>query len=228
MTATAPPLVPPRLILCEFLADPAAVSDTEGEWIEIFNAGADPVNLKDWLVSDLDSDRHVIAHDLLVQPGQYVVLARNGDRTVNGNVAVHYVYSGIQLANEADELSLTAPWGVEVDRVVWGEAAGLKIRPGLSYERITFQGAPVWVLAHEPWPGSAGDSGSPGAPYIAPAPTQSPTPTLTPLPVATTPAPPSSWQPVSAPGPLVIDEVYAWSADGEYVVLRNWVAPHWN
>ncbi|MEZ4609768.1 MAG: hypothetical protein R2838_05895 [Caldilineaceae bacterium] len=52
------------------------------------------VNLRGWTLADR-SDRHVIAGDLLLPPGGYVVLGRNGDAAVNGGVAVDYVYAGV-------------------------------------------------------------------------------------------------------------------------------------
>ena len=99
----------------------------------MFNAGDATVNLRGWTLADLDSDRHVITADVVVEPGAYVVLARNGDSSTNGGVSAAYVYGGLSLANGADELLLLAPNGTEVDRVVWGSV--LATTPGASLER---------------------------------------------------------------------------------------------
>ncbi|MEZ4609769.1 MAG: hypothetical protein R2838_05900 [Caldilineaceae bacterium] len=48
------------------------------------------------------------------------VLGRNGSTEENGGVALDYVYSGISVGNDDDELLLLAPGDREVDRVVWG------------------------------------------------------------------------------------------------------------
>ncbi|MEZ4580875.1 MAG: hypothetical protein R3A10_04345 [Caldilineaceae bacterium] len=40
---------------------------------------------------------------MLLPPGGYVVLGRNGDAAVNGGVAVDYVYASVSLANGDDE-----------------------------------------------------------------------------------------------------------------------------
>ena len=103
------PTGPTTLVLSEFLADPAAVSDSNGEWLELFNAGDAAINLRGWSLADLDSDRHVIGADVLVEPGTYVVLARSGNVAANGGVAAAYSYSGLSLANGDDELLLLAP-----------------------------------------------------------------------------------------------------------------------
>ncbi|MEZ4715553.1 MAG: lamin tail domain-containing protein [Caldilineaceae bacterium] len=83
--------------------------------------GAAPVNLRGWILADLGTDEHVIAADVVVAPGAYVVLGRNADRATNGGVTLAYVYSGVSLANTDDEVLLLAPNGEEADRVVWGD-----------------------------------------------------------------------------------------------------------
>ena len=85
-TAAPPPDVPPitgplpKVYLSEFLANPDAVNDAAGEWIELFNADSAPVNLRGWRIADLGTDGHTIRVDLMIQPGQYLVLGRNATR----------------------------------------------------------------------------------------------------------------------------------------------------
>ncbi len=174
------------VFISEFLADPSAVSDANGEWIELYNAGPDGVNLKGWTLTDLDSDSHTIASDLLVAAGQYAVLGRNGNLLENGAVSLQYIYSGITLANSADEIILLRPDGTEADRVVWGGDAAWRVTPGKSLERITFGPVPVWLTASAVWPGSAGDFGTPGRGFVSPVSTGTPTSTSTATPTATT------------------------------------------
>ena len=222
---------PTTLRISEFLADPAAVADNAGEWLELTNTGNAPVNLRGWVLADLGSDRHLIAADLMVEPGAYVVLARNGDPATNGGVAVDYVYAGLSLANGADELLLLAPDGTEVDRIGWGEGDQPRPRAGASLER---QADGTWSPATVPWPNSVGDLGTPGAPPYAGAPfTPTPgatsvLPDLTPIPTttpATTPTVavelPERWPAAAEAGTIRIDEVAFAGSDEEYVVLVN-------
>ncbi|MBW7881741.1 MAG: lamin tail domain-containing protein [Caldilineaceae bacterium] len=223
--ATPPPTppsgAPPQLLISEFMADPAAVPDSAGEWVEIVNLEEIAANLNGWQLADSRRDSHVLAQDLIVPPGAYVVLARNGDPAANGGVQSAYVYSGLTLANEVDDLLLVAPDGAVVDRVAWGGEEGLRVRAGASLQRVRADPQAAWVVSADPWPGSAGDKGSPGGPYVPPA---TPTPTSTPdLPDPTsTPTPlPTSWPLRAAASPLQIDEVYYGGSADEFIALLN-------
>lgn len=207
-------LTPPRLLITEFLADPKAVKDEDGEWLELYNADTVAVNLNGWTLADLDSDRHTIAQDLFIQPGQYLVLARNGDAATNGGVTAAYVYQSIALANSSDELILLAPDGAEIDRVIWGDGAMTTVKAGASAQRTTLDVAPLWENSQDAWPGSAGDKGTPGSAYQPPV----VTPTTTPPPNAT---PGAVWPVATAPSELQIDEVLYSGSDDEFIVLQN-------
>ena len=150
----------PAVYISEVLADPDAVNDSVGEWIELFNSTAKAVDLRGWVLADLGSDRHTIRESLVVPANGYVVLGRSTDRRENGGVRVDYVFSSLSLANAEDEVLLLAPDGTEVDRVVWG--ADLTTTRGAALERIALKPA-RWQTVGAAWSGSAGDHGSPGA-----------------------------------------------------------------
>lgn len=217
--------------LSELHISPRAVQDVYGEWIELANWGDEPVDLYAWQLLSYQGESMHIRTSLVIEPGGYVVLARQADLARNGGVQPTYVYSGLDLANQGDYLQLLNPEGHLVDMLAWGDGTDLQVTDGASLERTAPDGE--WVTAHAPWPGSAGDRGSPGAPYTAPlptpAPTETPVPTQTPAPTHTatpvptaTPAPlPAAWPLGESPSPLQIDEVYYHTADQEYIVLRN-------
>jgi hypothetical protein len=212
-TVTPPGGPPPYILITEFLADPKAVNDSDGEWIELYNGGSEPVNLRDWTLSDLGSERHTINADLIIEPGAYLILARNGDPATNGGVNVHYVYRSFTLSNGEDEIILQTPDGIEADRVVWGAESRLDPAPGVSLERTALDSPTTWVPATTPWPNSAGDLGSPGVAY---------TPTLgnaTPTPGVTPPA--AAWSIATSGGPLLIDEILYRGSEEEFIALIN-------
>ena len=222
-TPTPPPpqslaTPPPHLLITEFLVDPKAVGDEQGEWLELYNSDTVAVNLRDWVLADLDNDRHLIATDLWIQPGQYLVLGRTDDSTINGGVSVAYAYQNLSLANSSDELVLLAPDGAEVDRVVWGDGTALTVKAGASLQRTALAASASWAISQDAWPGSAGDQGTPSSAYQPPIQAPTATPTGTVAPDAT---PGATWPLATTPSDLQIDEVLYRGSDEEFVVLYN-------
>ncbi|MFQ6606649.1 MAG: lamin tail domain-containing protein [Fidelibacterota bacterium] len=110
---------PYQLIITEIMPNPAAVSDTYGEWFEVFNADSITLNLDGWRIKD-NNGEHTITNTAMyvpIDPGDYFVFAREGDTTLNGGLETDYVYSGLALANSADEVTLIDNAGSIVDEV---------------------------------------------------------------------------------------------------------------
>ena len=113
------------VFVTEMMLNPAAVSDTAGEWFEIYNSRVDlSVDINGWTIRDQGSNLHVINNGgpLIVPPVGFLVLARNSDSALNGGVVVDYRYSGFVLSNTADEIELVDPVGTVVDVVVCTQA----------------------------------------------------------------------------------------------------------
>ncbi len=107
------------IIINEIMQNPSAVSDSNGEWFELFNSGLVAVDIDGWTIEDNDIDSHVINNGgpLVILPGGFLVLGRNADSSANGGVAIDYQFSNIAIANSADELVLLDGSLVEIDRV---------------------------------------------------------------------------------------------------------------
>ena len=103
------------------MQNPAAVLDTAGEWLELYNATSRAIDLNGWTLRDDGSESHRIQNGrpLLLQAGEYVVLGRSADILADGGVAPAYQYSGFTLANTADEIVLLDGAGAEIDRVAY-------------------------------------------------------------------------------------------------------------
>ena len=83
------------LVINEVLANPGGtISDANGEWFEVYNAGTLPVNLQGYAIADSAASGrrpyHLILSSLVVAPGGYVVLGSTTNATNNGGVAVDY------------------------------------------------------------------------------------------------------------------------------------------
>lgn len=94
------------LFITEVMANPSAVSDSAGEWFELYNPTAEPVELEGMVLKDDGSNSHTISSGgpLIVAAGSYFIMARNGDSSLNGGLNADYVYSNFTLGNTADQI----------------------------------------------------------------------------------------------------------------------------
>jgi predicted extracellular nuclease len=156
-----------QVVINEILQNPSAVADSAGEWFEIYNPGGSPVDIDGWTIEDNDFDSHVINNGgpLLIPAGGFLVLGNNADSATNGGVTVDYQFSGIAIANGADELVLLDETLTEIDRVEYDGGPDFPDPNGASMSLI----APGldnnvganWCEASTPF--GAGDLGTPGA-----------------------------------------------------------------
>jgi len=152
-----------RIVVSEVLADPGAVADEQGEWIELYNAGDAPAELRGWRLASRGDPGHAIGHSLVVRPGAAVVLARSAAQARNGGVRADHSYGAdLSLANSADWLVLRDTRGSTVDSVAWSSPP----RRGASWALRTLDGAhaaaggPAWTVSEASF--GRGDRGTPG------------------------------------------------------------------
>ncbi|MDW3095637.1 MAG: lamin tail domain-containing protein [Gammaproteobacteria bacterium] len=152
------------LLISEVMANPSSVSDVNGEWFEIFNASANTIDLNGITISDDGSNAHQInnASGLLILPGAYLVLGRNGDIVNNGGYTAQYVYNNFSLNNTLDQIVLSNN-GNEITRL---DYTGLPFgSAGISAELINQLLAPKesdYQLTQSTQYG-LGDFGTPGS-----------------------------------------------------------------
>lgn len=160
-------------VITEFMKDPAAVSDARGEWIEIKNNLPWRLNLEGWTITDNSGSAHVIdrgGQGLWFFRGQRLVLGSNGDMSLNGGVALDYVWSNFSLSNTVDQIVLLDANGALVDRVdytssaPWPSAAGKAIALRQNFENAVLNDDGAnWCLSSTPLHASTTDTGTPGA-----------------------------------------------------------------
>ncbi|MEP4888432.1 MAG: ExeM/NucH family extracellular endonuclease [Aliiglaciecola sp.] len=154
------------LVITEIMQNPSAVSDANGEWIEVLNTGVIAANLNGWVLRDNDSDSHTIVGDVYVPAGTYAVLAINGDSETNGGIDVLYQYSGFTAANGGDEVVLVRPDGTIEDIV---EYDGGPVFPDPNGASMTLISASLDNNVGENWVTETtetygdGDNGTPGS-----------------------------------------------------------------
>ena len=106
ITTNAAAVTVADLLISEVMVNPGAVSDTRGEWFELYNPTTEEINLQNITIGDDGGDSHKIETDLLILPGHFLTLARNGDTTLNGGLKADYVYDDFTLSNSGDEILL--------------------------------------------------------------------------------------------------------------------------
>jgi hypothetical protein len=113
-------LVEGDLVLTEIMQNPSAVSDSNGEWIEVYNATSEAINLEGMIIADTQAFT-VIDEVVVVGPAEYAVLSNNADFSTNGGVAVDFEYNTVQLNNSGEQyLSIENSTG-SIDMVWWDD-----------------------------------------------------------------------------------------------------------
>ncbi len=154
------------LVINEFMANPAQVSDSDGEWFEVVNIGSTAVDLETWIIRDEGSDSHTIDQSLVISPDEFLVFGSNATDTLNGGTAVDYEYRSINLSNGTDAILLVRDDGTIIDAVRWGGASQLPVAAGastaLTDPRLDNRRSKYWKLSSSLY--NTMDFGTPGAP----------------------------------------------------------------
>jgi hypothetical protein len=124
--ATRAPSLPGQLVISELMIDPATLSDSNGEWIELYSAASEPFDLRGCELDDGGKSAHAIATSLRIEPHAYITIARSTQPGFTPSFV-----SSLSLTNSADSVALRCA-GVEIDRVRYDKSAGYAIESGAS------------------------------------------------------------------------------------------------
>lgn len=159
------------MIVSEIMKDPSAVSDTNGEWIELYNPLWMRQNIEGWTLSDDGGSSTILTNGgagIWVAGRGHRALVRRLDAATNGGVTEAYGYSGFTLSNGADEVILAHPDGTVVDRVAyddgvrWPDTSGASLQLDRDVESPRENDDPSrWCEGLQIY--GAGDLGTPGA-----------------------------------------------------------------
>lgn len=132
-----------EVIFSEVMIDPAAVADSVGEWMELYNPSATVTyELRGCTVSD-SNQSHLIGTSLHIAPGAYLTLARFAS-AADGGFTPDYTYGNdIQLVNAANTLSLECASSV-VDTMAYTDA-----QAGVSGASLSLSASALTAVAND-------------------------------------------------------------------------------
>ncbi len=129
------------IVINEILANPGGtISDANGEWFEVYNAGTRSIDMQGFLISDSSAagrrPYHLISSSVIVPPGGYVVFGNTTNTTNNGGVPIDYAYgAALALTNSIDAVKISYVRGTDtltIDYVRYG--AVTSAQNGISRE----------------------------------------------------------------------------------------------
>ncbi len=143
VAGTAP--APGDLRISEYMANPLAVSDSNGEWFEVVNVQASARSLRNVQFTADDGNAFTFYSAVRLGPGQRFVFGRNGDPGANGGYTPSTVWPfGVYSFGDAvDSIVMRNPSFTIVDEVHWSSGAGFPAPNGASVERENLLGTAV-------------------------------------------------------------------------------------
>ncbi|MBU4226126.1 MAG: lamin tail domain-containing protein [Chloroflexi bacterium] len=239
MTPT-PTAVPALTVLINEVAWAGTVADSNDEWIELYNSGAQAISLTGWKLVALDGSPEIILGGQ-VAAGGYYLLERTDDNTVS-DVPASLIYGGA-LSNDGEVLKLLAPNESVVDTAnlddgYWPAGSGSPNYASMERRGVLPDSATAWitntgVVANGHDEDGNAIKGTPGQPNWAYSVTPTITTMFTPTPTRTqTPTRTPTRTPTMQPIVLVINEFLPhphtdWNGDGvanvydEYIEIMN-------
>lgn len=154
----------PQVIITEVMINPQNISDANGEWFEIYNANPIPINFKNWMILDNDTDDFLILDNVVIPNNSYAVFTNNENENTNGGIETQLEYNGINLANGGDELFLLSPEGILADSIWWDGGSQFPFGNGksMALENIEFDNTIAINWKESDIEFSSGDFGTPG------------------------------------------------------------------
>ena len=174
-STAASPSAAGDIVITEIMQNPGALNDADGEWFEVHNPGAAPLNLFGCLVrgNAATGDRFAIDANVVVPPGGYATFAVDSSVPDAPGFVPDYRWSSsaFSLANGSDAVVIECG-GTIIDAVAYDDGAtfpdpngrSMSLDPAYLDATANDDGA-HWCEATTTY--ATGDRGTPGAPNDA-------------------------------------------------------------
>jgi hypothetical protein len=114
---------PGSVIISEFIPNPDAVSDANGEYIELFNSNSFSVDINGWKIYNASTLDLTIGSSVSISAGGFIVLGNSTNTGVNGNYTADYAYGSSVVLEEtgSDAIIITNETDTEIDKVQYDD-----------------------------------------------------------------------------------------------------------
>jgi hypothetical protein len=130
-------------------ANSSGIQDEDGDyedWIELFNAGATPIDLSDYYLSDKEEEPLLWSFpSVVLNPGEFLLVFASGKDRTQGP----WLHTNFKISADGEHLLLSHPDGYLVDAYL-----PVSLAPNQSYGRIV-DGATALTVFAEPSPGAS-------------------------------------------------------------------------
>jgi large repetitive protein len=157
------------LVITEIMANPAQVTDSNGEWFEVLNTGTTDVELLGWTFTDNAANSFEVLTSAVATAGDWFVFGINSQLLFNGGAPVDYDYPGAFSLNQGgDTITMETPASVLMDEVDFAASGFPTVTAGAAmYLDVELTDAASndlgasWATATTAY--GDGDTGTPGA-----------------------------------------------------------------
>ncbi len=164
----AQPSVVIKIIITEIMYDPVKVSDSNGEYIELYNIGTATVNLQGWILTDdISQMNYYISpnNPLWFFPNTFMVIGKIDDPFLNGGINNVQSFLSFSLNNAGDSIYLYDNKKILITDIQYDDISPWPShKAGTAIELKTRNSDPKspssWQLS--PLPFGSGDFGTPG------------------------------------------------------------------
>src|SRR5690606_26828932 len=172
-SAAATPSAAGDLVITEIMQDPAAFNDADGEWFEVHNPGAEPLNLYGCEIHGAGAtESFTVDRNVVVAPGGYATFAVSTTEPGAPGFVPDYSWTGsFSLTNGSDAITIVCG-STPIDTVAWDDGAtfpdptgaSMSLSPSALSATLNDAGSSWCVATSTYGEGASPDRGTPGAP----------------------------------------------------------------